>query len=122
MAGPAAPRSARDEKSEVRMTEMNNRASWWSRAACATADPDLFFPISVSGPAVRQVMRAKAVCARCDIQRECLRYALDAGSIQGVWGGTTEVERGRLLRRNRTDRVPALPGAPLRVPEAARAR
>jgi len=108
------------------MTEMDNRASWWSRAACATADPDLFFPISHSGPAVRQVTRAKAICARCDIRRECLRYALDAGSIQGVWGGMTEAERRRLLRRQRRTGVPALSddGArvPVRVPEAARAR
>lgn len=107
------------------MTEMDNRAGRWSRAACATADPDLFFPISHSGPALRQVMRAKAICARCDIQRECLRYALDAGSIQGVWGGMTEEERRRLLRRNRRARVPASAeraGVPVRVPEAARAR
>lgn len=107
------------------MTEMDNRANWWSRAACATADPELFFPISRSGPAVRQVTRAKAVCAPCEIQRECLRYALGAGSIQGVWGGTTEEERRRLLRRNRRAGIPALsagPGVPVRVPEAARAR
>ncbi len=107
------------------MTEMDNRADWWSRAACAGADPELFFPISHSGPAVRQVTRAKAVCARCDIQRECLRYALDAGSIQGVWGGMTEEERRRLVRRQRRTGVPAPSGSPrgpVRVPEAARAR
>ncbi len=107
------------------MTEMDNRAGWWSRAACASADPELFFPISYSGPALRQVMRAKAVCARCEIQRECLRYALDAGSIQGVWGGMTEEERRRLVRRERRPRVRPLPpraGVPVRMPEAARAR
>jgi len=107
------------------MTEKDNRAGWWSRAACATADPDLFFPISHSGPAVRQVMRAKAICAHCDIQQECLRYALDAGSIQGVWGGMTEGERRRLLRRNRRARAHSSAervGVPFRVPEAARAQ
>jgi hypothetical protein len=70
-------------------------------------------------------MRAKAVCARCEIQRDCLRYALDAGSIQGVWGGMTEEERRRLLRRNRRAGGPSLPGGPcvpVRLPEAARAR
>jgi WhiB family transcriptional regulator, redox-sensing transcriptional regulator len=117
--------SAQDKKSEVPMTEMDNRPGWWSRAACASADPDLFFPISHSGPALRQVMRAKAVCAHCDIQRECLGYALAAGSIQGVWGGMTEEERRRLRRRNRRARVPSSAervGVPVRVPEAARAR
>lgn len=120
-----AQESAQDKKSEVPMTEMDNRAGWWSRAACAGADPDLFFPISRSGPALRQVMRAKAICARCDIRRECLRYALGAGSIQGVWGGMTEEERRRLRRRQRRTGVPAPsdgPRAPVRVPEAARAR
>jgi WhiB family transcriptional regulator, redox-sensing transcriptional regulator len=114
-----------DEESEVTMAETDNRAGWWSRAACATADPELFFPISSSGPALRQVMRAKAICARCDIQPECLRYALGAGSIQGVWGGMTEEERRRLLRRQRRSGMPALPDGPrvpVRVPEAARAR
>jgi len=107
------------------MTATDNRAGWWSRAACATADPELFFPISYSGPAVSQVMRAKAVCARCPIQQECLRYALDAGPIQGVWGGTTEEERRRLVRRERRARVPAQPDHARirsRVPEAARSR
>ena len=107
------------------MTEMANRAGWWSRAACATADPDLFFPITHAGPALRQVAKAKAVCARCQIQPECLRYALDAGSIQGVWGGMTEEERRRLVRRERRPRVRPLArsaGVPVRVPEAARAR
>src|SRR5262252_2238494 len=89
----------------VRMTALDNRAGWWTRAACASADPELFFPISYSGPALRQVAQAKAICARCPIQRECLRYALDAGSIQGVWGGMTEDERRRLARRERRARV-----------------
>jgi WhiB family transcriptional regulator, redox-sensing transcriptional regulator len=106
------------------MIARDNRAGWWSRAACATADPELFFPISCSGPALRQVARAKAICARCPIQQECLRYALDAGSIQGVWGGMTEDERRLLLRRERRARARPVQhtGARPRVPEAARSR
>jgi WhiB family transcriptional regulator, redox-sensing transcriptional regulator len=86
------------EESEVIMTALDNRADRWSRAACTTADPDLFFPISTLGPGGRQVAQAKAICARCQIRQECLAYAVDAASVQGVWGGTTETER-RLLRR-----------------------
>lgn len=88
------------------MTVLDNRAGWWSHAACSTADPELFFPISSSGPATRQVARAKAVCARCEIQRACLDYALDSASVQGIWGGTTEAERGRLRQRERRTRAP----------------
>lgn len=106
------------------MTALDNRAGWWARAACASADPELFFPISYSGPALRQVARAKAICARCPIRQECLRYALDAGSIQGVWGGMTEGERQRLARRERRARVHPVQhaGARPRVREAARSR
>jgi WhiB family transcriptional regulator, redox-sensing transcriptional regulator len=108
----------------VRMTALDNRAGWWARAACASADPELFFPISYSGPALRQVAQAKAICARCPIQRECLRYALDAGPIQGVWGGMTEEERRRFARRERRARVRQVrhTGARPRVPETARSR
>jgi WhiB family transcriptional regulator, redox-sensing transcriptional regulator len=83
------------------MTAVDNRAAWWSRAACSTADPELFFPISAAGPALKQVARAKAICARCPIRQACLDYALYAGAVQGVWGGTTEAERRVLSQRRR---------------------
>lgn len=79
-------------------TAADHLAEWWSLAACQSADPDLFFPISSSGPAVRQIARAKAVCAGCPVRTDCLRYALAADPVQGVWGGMSEEER-RLLRR-----------------------
>jgi WhiB family transcriptional regulator, redox-sensing transcriptional regulator len=87
------------------MTASDNRAEWWSAAACLTADPELFFPVSSSGLALEQVAQAKAVCARCGIQRACLGYALDGGRVQGIWGGTTEAERRRLRRRLRKERA-----------------
>ncbi len=86
------------------MTASDNRAEWWSAAACLTADPELFFPISSSGLALKQVAQAKAICTRCGIQQACLGYALDAGPVQGIWGGTTEAER-RLRRRLRKERA-----------------
>ncbi len=106
------------------MTALDNRADWWTRAACASADPELFFPISYSGPALRQVARAKAICARCPIRQECLRYALDVGSIQGVWGGMTEAERRRLAGREHRARVHPVrhTGARPRVRETARSQ
>jgi WhiB family transcriptional regulator, redox-sensing transcriptional regulator len=85
------------------MTASDNRAEWWSAAACLTADPELFFPISSSGLALTQVAQAKAICAHCGIQQACLSYALDADPVQGIWGGTTEAERRRLSRRSRKE-------------------
>ena len=69
------------------------RGQWRSAAACRSADPDLFFPISDSGPAVEQAVTAKAICATCRVRRECLAFALRTGQIHGIWGGTTEHER-----------------------------
>ncbi|MBD0842893.1 WhiB family transcriptional regulator [Streptomyces sp. TRM68416] len=72
---------------------------WRERAACRREDPDLFFPIGTSGPALMQTEQAKAVCRRCPVREPCLRWALDTGQAIGVWGGTSEGERRRLLRR-----------------------
>ncbi len=74
---------------------------WVERAACRQAgtDPELFFPVSESGPAAaRQIAAAKAICARCPVAEQCLDWALLAGESAGIWGGTTPDER-RLLRR-----------------------
>ena len=66
---------------------------WRHRAACRDEDPELFFPIGTSGPALLQVEQAKAVCRRCPVSEECLRWALETGQDAGVWGGMSEEER-----------------------------
>jgi len=71
---------------------------WRSVAACRSADPDLFFPVSSSGKALEQVAEAKAICVKCQVQRECLAFALSTRQIHGVWGGLSEQDR-YLLRR-----------------------
>ncbi|MFI1417376.1 WhiB family transcriptional regulator [Streptomyces sp. NPDC020731] len=73
--------------------------NWRERATCRTEDPDLFFPIGTSGPALMQTEQAKAVCRRCPVQEQCLEWALDTGQSIGVWGGTSETERRALKRR-----------------------
>jgi len=76
---------------------------WRSRGACLSADPDLFFPISLTEASAGQVSRAKAYCARCSVRSECIRFALDHPDVQGVWGGMTDNERKNLRRaRNRS--------------------
>ena len=35
---------------------------WRDRAICREDDPELFFPIGTSGPALLQIQQAKAVC------------------------------------------------------------
>jgi WhiB family redox-sensing transcriptional regulator len=72
---------------------------WRDKAACLTADPELFFPVGNTGPAVDQIDKAKTVCARCTVTEICLQYALETGQDSGVWGGLSEDERRALKRR-----------------------
>jgi WhiB family transcriptional regulator, redox-sensing transcriptional regulator len=69
---------------------------WRFLAACQFAEPDLFFPISSSGPSGPQVAQAKAICAGCPVRRQCLAFALRTRQDHGVWGGLTEQERHSL--------------------------
>ncbi len=71
---------------------------WRHDAACRDSDPELFFPIGNTGPALIQIEQAKQVCRSCPVMSECLQWALDSGQEAGVWGGTSEDER-RLMRR-----------------------
>ncbi|MFJ2158270.1 WhiB family transcriptional regulator [Streptomyces sp. NPDC087856] len=72
---------------------------WTQRAACAHEDPELFFPLSSTGPALRQELAAKRVCLRCPVIRQCFDWAMRSGQVHGVWGGTSERERAELRRR-----------------------
>ena len=76
---------------------------WRTRAACIDEDPELFFPIGSTGPAVEQAEEAKRVCARCTVREPCLEFALASNQDAGVWGGMTEDER-RALKRARQRR------------------
>lgn len=79
----------------------------WAQAACLDHDPELFFPVGTSGPAVEQIAAAKFICGTCPIRSACLTWALDTGQEAGVWGGATEDERRTMRRPGR--RVEPLP-------------
>jgi WhiB family transcriptional regulator, redox-sensing transcriptional regulator len=72
---------------------------WRHEAACREVDPELFFPIGNTGPALLQIEEAKQVCRRCSVMEECLRWAIESGQDAGVWGGMSEDERRALKRR-----------------------
>ena len=87
--------------------------NWVFRGACVDEDPELFFPIGSTGPALQQIEEAKQVCHRCEVADACLQWALQTGQDAGVWGGRCEVER-RILKhemdrlRNHPEAQPAL--------------
>lgn len=72
---------------------------WRHRAICRREDPELFWPVGTSGPALQQIAEAKSVCRRCPVQAACLEWALESGQDGGVWGGMSEDERRALKRR-----------------------
>ena len=80
---------------------------WRSRSACLDENPELFFPIGTTGPAVTQVDEAKRVCGQCEVRAECLTWALEENQDHGVWGGLSEDERRSLRRRNARARATA---------------
>lgn len=85
--------SARQSRSERHIMD------WRSKAACLTVDPELFFPIGNTGPAIAQAAEAKAVCRECEVVGICLQWAIDNNQDAGVWGGMSEEERRALKRR-----------------------
>ena len=74
--------------------------TWRDRAACLNEDPELFFPIGNTGPALRQIENAKLVCRRCEVTETCLNWAMESRQDEGVWGGLSADERRALKRRN----------------------
>lgn len=62
---------------------MERNIDWREMAACRDTDPDLFFPVGTTGPVIEQIENAKAVCRQCDVQVECLEYALATNQDSG---------------------------------------
>jgi WhiB family redox-sensing transcriptional regulator len=81
-------------------SEPLKRVDWRRVAACRDDDPELFFPIGTSGPAVTQAEQAREVCRGCPAIGYCALFAFEAGQDSGVWGGMTEQERRAVKRRN----------------------
>ena len=79
---------------------------WSTQAACRGLDPLIFYPATDEEAEV-----AKAVCATCPVQEECLEHAIERREHNGVWGGATERERQRIIRRRRRQRALANAGA-----------
>lgn len=73
---------------------------WRDEAECRTWDPELFFPVGTTGPALNQTEQAKSICRRCVVATDCLAWAFETNQDAGVWGGMSEDER-RLAARKR---------------------
>lgn len=77
--------------------------NWMAQGLCRFEPPATFFPSDGVGVEV-----AKRICATCPVKAECLEYALDNRIDHGVWGGTSERQRRRLLKKRRVAGAPLL--------------
>ena len=76
------------------------------QAACATADPELFFvegdydnnsPLpGVTRANYKQYKEAVSYCHQCPITLECLLTSLKDKADYGIWGGSTPAMRKRM--------------------------
>jgi WhiB family redox-sensing transcriptional regulator len=71
---------------------------WMAQGNCKDEPPSLFFPNDGVGVEI-----ARQLCATCPVKEPCLEYALRNRIDHGVWGGTSERERRRILRQRRLD-------------------
>ena len=64
---------------------------WQDRAACKGLDINMFFPAGHG--------RTNAVdyCKVCSVRGPCLKEALQSRRTGGIWGGTTQRERVKML-------------------------
>jgi WhiB family transcriptional regulator, redox-sensing transcriptional regulator len=68
--------------------------NWDSDALCAQTDPEAFFP--EKGGSSKD---AKRLCLSCDVARQCLKLALDNNERFGVYGGLSERERRKIIKK-----------------------
>ena len=76
--------------------------SWADEAACRGLDPLIFYPATDE-----EAEEAMAVCGVCPAREDCLEHAITNREHNGVWGGATERERQRIIRRSRRQRAMA---------------
>lgn len=62
---------------------------WTTRAACTDVALDVFFPSD------GDYEPARAICGRCPVTRQCLKFAQEQHIGFGMFGGLTVDERKR---------------------------
>ncbi len=70
--------------------------AWRSLGECRGLDPEIFFPETEE-----QIELALEICDGCGVRIACLEHALARREKVGVWGGTTEKDRRRIIRQRR---------------------
>ena len=76
---------------------------WMAAGNCRVEPPATFFPSDGVGVEI-----AKRICVDCAVKQPCLEYALENRIDHGVWGGTSERQRRRILKKRKSSATPLL--------------
>lgn len=82
------------------MSALRTDDAWQQKAACRGPQAVVFYPPSSferKDEKLDRERRAKSICATCPVKKPCLDYALRIREHHGIWGGTSENERKRLM-------------------------
>jgi len=66
--------------------------SWMKSAMCAQIGGDFWFPEGKGA----QGHQAKRICHDCPVTASCLEYAMRTNQTEGIWGGTSPIQRERM--------------------------
>lgn len=80
----------------------DSESAWMAEGNCRLHPPATFFPSDGVG-----VDKARKICRDCPVVARCLEYAIEERIDHGVWGGCSERERRRILKRRRDESVVA---------------
>lgn len=82
--------------------ELPTRPAWQRSAACRTTRTKIFYPFDSKED---EIQFAKSICDQCEVQQQCLDYAMSRREDNGVWGGLSEEERRDIRRKQRQRRL-----------------
>lgn len=80
----------------VAIPEQITDHNWQEHANCVGTDTESFFPKKGESPSV-----ALKVCESCRVQTQCLEYAIRSEEWFGIWGGTSERKRHKIIREHK---------------------
>ena len=90
---------------------------WMEQAECLGVRNTIFYPPELddddgtAGYSAEEYeaayAQAKSICAVCPVQQECLDHALEKKERWGCWGGLIPIERLRIERKWRRQRLRA---------------
>jgi len=77
------------------------RPDFFDHALCSSPDVDrkLFFPEEAEKRGGKTDWSpARAVCEQCQVKTECAEWSISTGERDGMWGGLSPSQRGRIRR------------------------